>query len=208
VWGGAANRRARGAAAAATALALTAGGCGGSERRDAGAGAGTYTVDIVDVSFPARQHLAEKPTFAITVRNAGDRAIPNLAVTVSGFTGRSESSIEAGPRRLVWVVDDAPKGAVTSVEDTWTAGALAPGRRVTLRWRVTPVVAGTHELRYAVAAQLAGGARTRLTGGGRPRGRLTVRVDDRPPDARVDPRTGDVERRSRGAPLSGAGAER
>ncbi len=193
MWSGPANRRALGAVAA-TALALAAAGCGGSERRDAGAGGGTYTVDIVGVSFPARQRLAERPTFAITVRNAGDRTIPNLAVTVSGFTGRSESSTEPDPR-LVWVVDDPPRRAVTSVEDTWTAGALAPGRRVTLRWRVTPVVAGTHEVRYAVAAQLAGDARTRLPGGGRPRGRITVRVDERPPVARVDPRTGDVVRR-------------
>lgn len=192
MWSGPAKLRAR---TAATALALAAAGCGGSERRDAGAGGGTYTVDIVRVEFPLRQHLAERPTFAITVRNAGEREIPNLAVTVSGFTGRSESSLEADPRRLVWVVDEAPRGAVTSVEDTWTTGALAPGDRVTLRWRVTPVVAGAHELRYAVAAQLAGPARTRLTGGGRPRGRLTVRVEDRPPRARVDPRTDAVVRR-------------
>lgn len=55
---------------------------------------------------------------------------------------------------------------------------------------MTAVLAGTHELAYAVA----GGARTRRAGGGEPRGTLTVRVNGRPPFARVDPRTGRVIR--------------
>lgn len=193
---GPANLRACAAAiAAAAAPGLAATGCGGSERRDAGDRGGSYTVDIVRARFPARQHLADKPSLVMTVRNAGERTIPNLAVTVRGFTDRSDSSREADPRRLVWVVDEGPRGAATSVQDTWTAGALAPGRRVTLRWRVTPVLAGTHVLDYSVAAALAGAGTTRLAGGGRPGGSIRVRVDARPPRARVDPRTGGVERR-------------
>jgi hypothetical protein len=171
-----------------------AAGCGGGERRDAGVAGGTYTVDIVRAQFPARQHLADKPAFVMTVRNAGDRTIPDLAVTLHGFTARSGGATQADARELVWLIDAEPPGTETAIEDTWAAGALRPGASTTLRWQVTPVLAGTHELDYAVAADLAGGASTRARGGERPRGRLTIRVDAKPAFARVDPRTGAVVR--------------
>jgi hypothetical protein len=191
VCSGPANLRACTAVAAAS-LVFAAAGCGGAERRDAGDTGGTYTVDIVRAQFPEHQHLADKPAFVMTVRNAGRTTIPSLVVTLHGFSERSGSSSQADPRTLVWLVDEPPPAAVTAIEDTWTTGTLAPGRRVTLRWRVTPVLAGRHELDYAVAAGVAGTAQTRLTGGGRPRGRIIVRIDDRPAQARVDPRTGSV----------------
>lgn len=191
--GAPANLRAR-AACAATALAFAAAGCGGGERRDAGDHGGSYTVDIVRAQFPERQHLADKPAFVMTVRNTGDTTIPNLAVTLHGFSERTGDSAQADSRKLVWLIDEEPPGAVTAIEDTWTAGALAPGSSATLRWHVTPVLAGTHRVDYAVAADLAGTAQTRVAGGGRPRGRVTVRVDGRPAQARVDPRTGRVVR--------------
>jgi len=193
VWSGPANLRA-GAVVATVALlvAVAVAGCGGGERRDAGVSDGTYTVDIVRASFPARQHLADDPVFAMTVRNAGDATIPNLVVTVHGFAGRSGDAAQADARELVWLVDDAPASAQTAIEDAWATGPLKPGREVSLRWRLTPVETGVHTLRYAVAADLAGGARTRLAGGGTPRGAITARIDDRTPRARVDFRTGRV----------------
>ncbi len=197
VWSGPPNLRAY-TAFAAVALAFAAPGCGGGERRDAGTGGGTYDV-AVGARFPARQHLAEKPTFALTVRNTGDRTIPNLAVTVHGFSGRSGAASQADARTLVWLIDDEPPGAVTAVQDTWTAGPLAPGRTTTLRWQVTPVLAGTHEVRYAVAADLAGRARIRAAGKQRASGAIKVRVDSTPAQARVDPRTGRVLRKQAGS---------
>jgi hypothetical protein len=193
VRGGRGKQRAC-AAIAAAGLAFAAAGCGGGERRDAGSTGGSYSVDIVRAQFPARQHLADKPQFVMTVRNAGDATIPNLAVTVHGFSERTSSSTQADPRRLVWLIDEEPPGGVTAIDDTWTAGALAPGATTTLRWHVTPVAAGTHAVRYAVAADLQGAARTSLAGGGTPRGTVTVRVAARPAQARVDPRTGQVIR--------------
>jgi hypothetical protein len=193
VCGGPANLRAC-AAVAAAALAAAAAGCGGAERRDAGATGATYTVDIVRARFPQHQRLGDEPTFALTVRNAGRTTIPDLAVTLHGFTERSPSPSQADPHRLVWLVDEAPLADVTAIEDTWAAGALAPGRQVTLRWRVTPVLTGTHRLDYAVAGGVAGTAQARLAGGGRPRGSLTARVGGRPPPGVVDPRTGRVVR--------------
>jgi hypothetical protein len=173
---------------------LLAAGCGSGERRDAGVSDRTYTVDVVRASFPTRQHLGDSPTFVITVRNAGDTTVPNLAVTLHGFAARSGESAQADRRELVWLVDEPPPGTETAIEDAWAAGPLEPGHEVTLRWRVTPLLTGAHMLDYAVAADVAGAARTRVAGGGRPSGSIAVRVGDGPPRAHVDPRTGRVIR--------------
>lgn len=154
----------------------------------------SYAVEIERVSFAARQHLAERNELVIAVRNTGARTIPNLAVTVRGFDTRSGAPRETDFGRDLWIVDSAPAGARTAFEDTWTAGRLAPGRTKQLRWEVTPVVPGVHELTYEVAPAIAGGARLELESGGRPRGSLAVRVADEPATARVDPQTGRVIR--------------
>jgi hypothetical protein len=193
VWSGPANLRA-GAVVVAASLLVGAAGCGGDERRDAGVSDRTYTVDIVRASFPERQHLGDTPAFVLTVRNGGDATIPNLVVTLHGFAERSGEASQADPRELVWLVDEPPPGTETAIEDAWAAGPLEPGHEVTLRWRVTPLLTGAHVLDYAVAADLAGAARTRVAGGGRPRGSIAVRVGDGPPRAHVDPRTGRVIR--------------
>jgi hypothetical protein len=193
VWSGLAHPRARAAFAAAS-LAFAAAGCGGGERRDAGAAGGFYTVEIVRAQFPARQHLAEKPALVMTIRNTGDRTIPNLAVTVHGFTSRSAGAGDADRRKPVWLVDEEPPGSTTAIEDTWAAGAVAPGRDVTLRWHVTPVLAGTHEVAYAVEPDVAGSGQARVAGGGHAAGSIRVSVDAQPAQARVDPRTGRVVR--------------
>lgn len=190
---GRANLRACTAFAVAS-IMLAIAGCGGGERRDAHVADGTYDVDIVRARFPARQHVGARETFVVTVRNTGDRTIPDLAVTLHGFTGRSGDAAQADARTPIWLVDVDPPGTVTAIEGTWAAGAVAPGRDVTLRWRVTPVLAGTHKVDYAIAADLAGGAKLRVPRGDSPRGAITVQVDSRPAQARVDPRTGRVVR--------------
>jgi hypothetical protein len=176
------------------ALTFGVAGCGGGERRDAGAAGGDYTVDIVRAQFPARQHLGDEPAFVMSVRNTGDRTIPNLAVTLHGFSSRSGGGADADPREPVWLIAREPAGTESAIEDTWAAGALAPGRDVTLRWELTPVQAGTHKVDYAVAADVDGSSDTRVAGGDRPAGAISVRVDAKPAQARVDPRTGRVLR--------------
>jgi len=181
------------AAAAAATLALA--GCGGGEeRRDAGVADRTYTVALERASFLPRQRLAQRNALVISVRNAGERAIPNLTVTVRGFTDRSGGPRDADLGRDLWIVDRPPAGATTAFEDVWAAGRLQPGRTATLRWEVTPVVAGTHELTYEIAPATVGGGRIALPGGAAPRGSLTVHVTGKPARARVDPRTGGVVR--------------
>lgn len=179
-------------AAAATVLAFA--GCGGGERRDADAPKGTYMVAVKRASFPSEQHLAQRSALVIAVRNAGEETIPDLSVVVRGFTDRMGGARNADPTRDLWIVDRGPAGAATAFADTWTAGRLAPGATATLRWDVTPVVAGSHKLTYAIAPALAGSARAVLAGGRDPQGTLAVRVLDKPARARVDPRTGGVHR--------------
>ena len=180
-----------GAAAAAAMLALA--GCG-DERRDAGAPSGTYTVAVERASFPRKQRLAQRSALVITVRNRGAEAIPNLVLTVHGFTDRLGGARNSDPTRDLWIVDRGPAGAATAFADTWAAGRLEPARTATLRWDVTPIVAGAHKLTFEIAPAIAGSARAQLTGGGEPRRSLTVRVTGKPARARVDPRTGGVLR--------------
>ena len=180
------------AAAAAAVLALA--GCGGGERRDAHAPQGRYTVAVKRATFPSEQRLAQRSALVIAVRNAGEETIPDLSIVVRGFTDRMGGARNADPTRDVWIIDRGPAGAATAFSDTWAAGRLAPGDTATLRWDVTPVVAGRHELTYEIAPALAGSARAQLAGGREPQGTLAVRVLDRPAGARVDPRTGGVQR--------------
>ncbi len=181
--------------AAAVAAALVFAGCGGAERRDAGARDESYTVAVQRASFPREQRLAQRTALVLAVRNTGDRTIPNLVVTVRGFTDRRGGARNADPTRDLWIVDQPPAAAATALPDTWTAGRLQPGRTATLRWDVTPAVAGRHELRYEIAPALTGAARVRLAGGSAvAQGVLDVRVTDKPAKAHVDPRTGAVVR--------------
>ena len=174
---------------------LALAGCGsGEERRDAGVTKRTYAIALERALFAPRQRLAQRNALVISVRNAGERAIPNLTVTVRGFTDRSGGPRDADLGRDLWIVDRPPAGAATAFEDVWASGRLEPGRTATLRWEVTPVVAGTHELTYEIAPAAAGRGRVELAGGAEPRGSLTVRVTGKPARARVDPRTGGVVR--------------
>jgi len=173
---------------------LVLAGCG-DERRDDAAPGGTYTVDVRRATFPSRQHLAQRSALVISVRNTGRRAIPDLTVAVRGFTDRSGGPRDAQLGRDLWIIDRGPAGAATAFEDTWTAGRLEPDATATLRWAVTPVVAGTHELTYEIAPAAVGGGRAQLARGGVARGSLTVQVTDAPTATRVDPRSGAVQRR-------------
>ena len=165
---------------AATALAVA--GCGGGGSSDE-TGDRDRTVAIERVAFAERQHVGEQRSLTMTVRNTGDEPIRDLVVVLRGFSRHTAQT----PQRPLWLVDEPPAGSATSLADTYATGALAPGRRKTLRWRVTAVLAGTHDLSYAVSG-------ARLADGGQARGKLRVQVSSEPPFSRVDPRTGAVVR--------------
>ena len=177
-------------------LAVAAAGCGGgNERQDADEPSGTWDVEVTEAEFPAKQNIAKQETMRIAVRNAGDEEIPNLAVTVDSFTRRSEQADLSDPTRPVWIVDDSPRGGTTAYTNTWALGRVPAGETKTFEWKVTPVVAGDHEITYRVSAGLDGKAKARVSSGGRPEGSFAVSVSRRPAKARVNPDTGEVERR-------------
>jgi hypothetical protein len=178
------------ASLAAVALA----GCGGGERQDANEPSGTFRVAVVRASFPTKQHLAQPERFVIAVRNTGRETVPNVAVTVSSFAERSEQAGLADAERAVWIIDSSPSGGQTAYTNTWALGRLAPGQTRRFVWRVTAVKAGTHTVKWQVAAGLNGKAKATLSGNRAPAGSVTVDVSEKPAQARVDPETGKVVR--------------
>ena len=184
----------RRATALGAVLALGMIGCGGGERQDKNEPSGTFDVSVVDATFPRSQHIADQARMRIAVRNTGQKDVPNVAVTVKGFTRRDPQPGLADPNKPVWIVDSGPKGGDTAYVGTWALGPLGAGKTKTFEWRVTPIQPGVYKVRYEVAAGLNGKAKARGQGGGVPSGRFTVRVSGKPPQARVNPETGAVER--------------
>ncbi len=180
------------AAAVAVGLAVTAAGCGSGERQDADEPAGSYRVDVVHTRFPERQRLAQQTELTISVRNAGPRPVPNLAVTVDAFSRRSQETGLADAARAVWIVDREPEGGTTAYRNTWSLDDVPPGATRTFTWRVTAMAPGRHELTYRVAAGLDGRAKAVTRDGRPPQGKLTVNVSARPARERVDPESGEV----------------
>jgi hypothetical protein len=178
----AARMRPRIAVLALALLVLPAGvvACGGAEAQDENEPEGTWTVEVVDASFPGRQRLADQVEFKITIRNADDDTIPNLAVTVDGFDQRRENTELADPRRPIWVIDEGPDNATTAFTNTWAVGEVPANEERTLVWRLSSVRAGTYTLRWRVAAGLDGKAKATLAGGDPASGSFIARVSEKP----------------------------
>jgi hypothetical protein len=136
-------------ATALGALALAAGfaACGGGERQDVDEPEGTYPVEVVKASFPKEQHLAGEENLQLEIRNTGDQAIPNLAVTIWTGDEKADGSFNeliqpptpssaddpslANPSRPVWVLEDGypkiltPELDLSELDDAPSAGAVA-----------------------------------------------------------------------------------
>jgi hypothetical protein len=177
-------------------------GCGGGERQDADEPSGEYPVQIVKADFATRQRLAETSDLTLAVRNAGDKTIPHLAITIStdpnadeSFSVRSEQQGLAIPSRAVWELNSgypklagetAPAGADAAQTKTFNFGPLDAGETREIIWQLTPVVAGTYTINYKVAAGLNGKAVAVTPDGSVPEGEFVVRISDIPPQTRVD----------------------
>ena len=190
------SRRGRAAACVAVGLAaLVAAGCGGQKAQDADEPEGNFPIQIRRAEFPANQRLAQQSQLVIEVFNAGDKTVPNVAVTVSpgaadqadaaAFSETSQQPNLADPSRPVWILDDGPRGGITAYTNTWALGALRPGQSRRFTWNVTAVKPGVHSVRYRIAAGLDGKAKAVDNRGRPPEGQFTVRISDRPADARV-----------------------
>jgi hypothetical protein len=175
------------------------GACGSGERQDENEPEGNFRVEIVDAEFPEKQKLAKRSELVITVRNAGEKTVPNIAVTVDGFDIDTGNTALADPSRPVFVIngqprqiggfaeskDAAPEGGETAYVNTWALGPLESGEEETFRWSVTAVRPGPYRIEYRVAAGLDGKAKAVGTGGTRPVGIFVGEIDDTPPDSRV-----------------------
>lgn len=170
-------------------------GCGGGQRQDAHEPSGDFRVEVVKASFPTRQHLAKQEHLVVTVRNSGDKAVPDLALTVDSFSHVDPQPDLADPKRPTWIVDRGPTGGDTAYTNTWALGRVAPGQTRTFDFAVTPVLSGTHKVTWRVAAGLNGKARAVTAGNRVPMGTFTVAVSGRPARATVDPATGKVIRK-------------
>jgi hypothetical protein len=195
-------------AAIVAAVALSA--CGGGKAQDASEPSGKFTVRVPVATFPSTQRLAQRTHLVISVRNTGNKTIPDVAVTICNVTcaypappgaGTAASAFAAdisqaglaSSSRPVWVVDTPPNpctrvtcqpgaagGAVTADSNTWALGPLKPGATAQFRWAVTAISPGRHVVAWEVAAGLAGKAKAVLEDGSAPRGKFTVVIHRAP----------------------------
>jgi hypothetical protein len=179
---------------------LTLAACGGGERQDENEPEGNFKVEVVKASFPSKQKLAKRSNLVITVRNAeSSKAIPNVALTVRGFSTQLDNEDLADPGRPQFVINGVPKdigtfpeskeaapeGGETAYVDTWALGRLKAGEQKTFRWNVTAVRPGPYRLRYRVAAGLDGKAKAVGLDGRAPAGLFLGTVVDKAPDTRI-----------------------
>jgi len=179
---------------------LALAGCGGGERQDENEPEGNFAVEVVRASFPDHQKLAKSSDMIVTVRNAGDKTIPDIAVAVNGFDERKKDPDLADPTRPVFAVngvqveiagfpeakDATPRGCDTAYVNTWACGPLKKGEEKTFRWTVTAVQAGDYRIDWRVAAGLDGKAKAVAAGGGpAPRGQFSGTISNAAPDVRV-----------------------
>jgi hypothetical protein len=190
----------RGWSLAAACLLTVAAGCGGGERQDENEPEGNFAVEVVEAKFPQDQKLAKSSDLVVTVRNAGQETIPNIAMTVNGFDRRTTSPDVADPSRPVFALngvqveiagfpeakDASPRGCDTAYVNTWACGPLKPNKQKTFRWSVTAVQAGDFKIAWRVAAGLDGKAKAVAPGGGpAPRGNFSGTISDAAPEVRV-----------------------
>jgi hypothetical protein len=170
-----------GALLAATSMAA----CGSGGKQDANEPKGNWNVRVLDASFPGRQRLADQVELRITVKNEDTRAVPNLAVTVDGFSRREKDFEASDKNRPIWVIDQGPANATTAATNTWAVGAVPAGQLRTLTWKVSAVRAGTYQLHWRVAAGLNGKAKA-LEDGQSPNGSFIARVSEKPHPVNID----------------------
>jgi hypothetical protein len=165
------------AGAAVVALA----GCGGGGATDT-----ALRLSVPRASFPVSQRVGRPATLRVEIRNDGDRAAPDAAVTIDSFGAQDQP---------IWVVDRGPGGGTAGASGTWSVGPLGPGAARTLAWAVTAVRPG----RYTVGYRVSGGRGTRVAGGRASTGSFSVLIRSTAADTRVDPKSGRVVVRPRTA---------
>jgi hypothetical protein len=144
----AAVRSGSGAAIFGALAAVVLAGCGGGQRQDASEPTGNFPVTVTTATFPANQRLSEHAHLVLAIRNAGSKAIPNIAVTICNVTcaypappgeGTSAAAFAqdlqmqglANPSRPLWVVDRPPGACNYGCQPNSAGGQGGPGGAVT-----------------------------------------------------------------------------
>lgn len=171
---------------------------------------GDFQVQVTKAKFPNRQHISDQTDLQLAVKNTGDKAVPDLAITIFTGTGKfpqADGSFNirlddpnlANPSRPVWILENEyPKllgpgvttknldkqptaGAAAAQTDTFQFGELAPGDTKAVDWRLTPAKNGTYTVQYVVAAGLQGNAKAVTADGSPVRGQFVVTIKSKPP---------------------------
>lgn len=125
------------------AVSLAVSACGGGARQDAQEHRAHYAVQVPVAIFPAAQNLAQRARMVITVRNAGSKTMPNVAITITnpryGTTAQafaervtSSNSGPSGPTladssRPIWIVDRGPGAHICAAGCQAAGGGSAGG---------------------------------------------------------------------------------
>lgn len=166
-------------------LAVTAGtavllaGCGVTENPEEPAGK-PVELKVTPAKFSKQQQrTGDAITISMTVTNTGENTAPNVVVTwtglenaeapMQGLEGAEITGDDDTPNRNTrspWFVDEGPGGTALAGGYSYDAGPLEPGRSKTLRWRVSPMVPGTHELTYRIVSGLTDNQALKTSGEG------------------------------------------
>ena len=169
--------------------------------------AGEFNVGVTAASFPTLQRLGQTSLLKLSIKNEGDKTIPNLVVyfTVAGKEGANSSlpfgvhERQAGlanPTRPVWVLaEHFPKlagasadekgGATTSDPKTFSFGPLAAGKTRSAVWKLSAVRQGHYTLRYQVGAGLGAETKAKTEGGVAPGGTFVADITAETPETEV-----------------------
>jgi hypothetical protein len=183
---------------------LALGGCSSTKTQDENEPAGNFQVSIVRADFPAKQKLAQSSRLVIRVRNDGSKTVPDIAMTVTGFSKRKNNPQLADPNRPQFVIngkpqtiggvpeakEQAPVGCETVYVNTWACGRLKPGAEKLFVWNVTAVQGGPYKVSYRVAAGLDGKAKVVARNGSILSGSFQGEVSDAAPATRVSDKDG------------------
>jgi hypothetical protein len=179
--------------------------CGGSSS-DSNQQAGNYQVKVTDASFPTRQFVGQTALLKVDAKNTGKKTIPALTVTVNvqgkegeasqiPFAVRDPESGLANGDRPVWVLSATyprlsgssdPGGAGTSSQNTYSFGALKPGKSVEAVWKLSAVRTGKYTLGYEVGAGLNSEAKAKTSSGVAPGGTFVTQISTELPETEVN----------------------
>jgi hypothetical protein len=193
-----------GSAVLAVAASLAA--CGGGSSNDSNQATGEFPVKVVGASFPSKQVVGQTSLMKIAVSNTGEKALPDLAVTVAiqgkeGEAAQIPFSVHdpqvglSNGDRPVWVLsanyprlegDTVKAGAETSSPQTYAFGEVKPGKTVEAVFQLSAVRPGKYTVAYGIEAGLSGEAKAKTASGAAPGGTFVTDISTELPETEVN----------------------